>query len=260
MTPDEHAISAPNQWSGKGTVMHAIGQQVVVTGGTSGIGYDAARRLAESGAEVVITGQDPERLCAAAESIGAYPIRLALNDPGSVDHFFREMGSKQVDIFLANAGAPELNAEDQALQTAGAVDVIGRAAALVAPGGLLAVTNTLFTQFPREQVPEEFKAYVDGKRRLAEFIGSVAIAYPAIRVLDIALGFVDGTRGLARIKTPDEVAAYTNYMASITPGGKLTTSDEAAGFICGLVNREATGVRIGIDGSVISLTEIEQAG
>jgi NAD(P)-dependent dehydrogenase (short-subunit alcohol dehydrogenase family) len=234
----------------------ADGVRVVVTGGSSGIGYDVARRFAQAGAEVAITGQDPESLRAAAETIRARTIALTLNDPHSVARFFRELGDRQVDVFLANAGSPERRADDQAAQTAGALSVVARAAPLVTPGGVLAVTNTLFTQYPVDQVPDEFKAYVRGKQQLAIRIGEVGAAHPSVRVLDIALGFVDGTKGLIRIKTADEVAAYTRYMASATPGGKLTTVSEAGAFIFDLLRQTPGGVRAGIDGSIVSLVEL----
>jgi NAD(P)-dependent dehydrogenase (short-subunit alcohol dehydrogenase family) len=44
----------PQQWDMKG-------QTVLVTGGTGGTGYQTARALASSGAQVIITGRDATR-------------------------------------------------------------------------------------------------------------------------------------------------------------------------------------------------------
>ncbi|MFD4506203.1 SDR family oxidoreductase [Streptomyces sp. NPDC058457] len=45
--------------------------RVVIMGGTSGIGLATARRLADDGAEVIVTGRDPERLAAAKHVVTA---------------------------------------------------------------------------------------------------------------------------------------------------------------------------------------------
>jgi short-subunit dehydrogenase involved in D-alanine esterification of teichoic acids len=47
------------------------GQTVVVIGGSSGIGLETARRARAEGAEVIITGRNPDRLKQAAQDVGA---------------------------------------------------------------------------------------------------------------------------------------------------------------------------------------------
>lgn len=48
--------------------------KVLVTGGSLGIGFAAAKALTEGGAKVVICGRDEKRLEAAAKEIGAVPV------------------------------------------------------------------------------------------------------------------------------------------------------------------------------------------
>ena len=48
-----------------------LGQTVVVIGGSAGIGLETARRARAEGADVVLTGRDPERLKNAASELGA---------------------------------------------------------------------------------------------------------------------------------------------------------------------------------------------
>ena len=43
-----------------------LGQTVVVIGGSAGIGLETARRARAEGAEVILTGRDPDRLKQAA--------------------------------------------------------------------------------------------------------------------------------------------------------------------------------------------------
>src|SRR5258708_27756080 len=48
-----------------------LGQTVVVIGGSSGIGLETARRARAEGADVILTGRNPERLQHAALELGA---------------------------------------------------------------------------------------------------------------------------------------------------------------------------------------------
>ena len=48
-----------------------LGQTVVVIGGSAGIGLETARRARAEGADVILTGRNPERLEQAAREVGA---------------------------------------------------------------------------------------------------------------------------------------------------------------------------------------------
>lgn len=58
--------------------------KVLVTGGSMGIGYSAAKVLTEAGAKVVICGRDTTRLKAAADEIGAIPITADVSKESDV--------------------------------------------------------------------------------------------------------------------------------------------------------------------------------
>jgi NADP-dependent 3-hydroxy acid dehydrogenase YdfG len=60
----------------------------VVTGGTSGIGYCVAWRLAQDGVELTVTGRDERRLEETAHELDCRALPLDLNDPHSVNAFF----------------------------------------------------------------------------------------------------------------------------------------------------------------------------
>ncbi|MFE3172907.1 SDR family oxidoreductase [Amycolatopsis sp. NPDC059090] len=228
----------------------------VVTGGSSGIGLAVARLLSNDGLRLVVTGRDERRLGEAAARLGCRALRLDLSDRNSVDDLFRELGADPVDFFVANAGSLVRNPDDQRAETRGAVEVVSRAAALVADGGVLAVTNTLFAHLPLERVPRLFRSYAEGKRDLARQLAEVAAAYPGVRAVDVALGFVPGTRLLAQVMSPAEAAEYASKAASAALGGKLTTVRDASEFLVRIIRHTAGGVRVGIDGSCTDLSEI----
>jgi NAD(P)-dependent dehydrogenase (short-subunit alcohol dehydrogenase family) len=59
------------------------GKRALITGGTSGIGLEAARRFAAEGAKVVVTGSNPETLAQAREALGS-DILVIRSDAGDV--------------------------------------------------------------------------------------------------------------------------------------------------------------------------------
>jgi NAD(P)-dependent dehydrogenase (short-subunit alcohol dehydrogenase family) len=79
----------------------------LVTGGTAGIGLETARLLARNGAQVVISGRDPEKGKAALESLGdsgsARFVQADLADLASVQSLATQSGP--VEILVNNAGA-----------------------------------------------------------------------------------------------------------------------------------------------------------
>ena len=67
------------------------GQTVVVIGGSAGIGLEIARRARAEGAEVILTGRDPDRLKQAALGIDAQrTAAFDANDTASLQKFFSD--------------------------------------------------------------------------------------------------------------------------------------------------------------------------
>src|SRR5712692_6982928 len=75
--------------------MNIESAQVLVTGGSSGIGYATAKLLVERGARVAICGRDRAKLERAAGEIGALAIRADV----SVESDVREMARTVIDTF-----------------------------------------------------------------------------------------------------------------------------------------------------------------
>jgi NAD(P)-dependent dehydrogenase (short-subunit alcohol dehydrogenase family) len=105
-------ISVPDQ----------TGKIVVVTGGNSGIGLEAARRLAQAGARVVIAVRNPAKGEAAVEDIRAgHPSgevsaeSVDLSSLASIRHFAAVMTKREqpIDILINNAGIMAVPKRDE---------------------------------------------------------------------------------------------------------------------------------------------------
>jgi len=80
------------------------GQTIVAIGGSAGIGLETARRARAEGAEVILTGRNPERLERAGKELAAQ--RTAVfdaTDPARLDEFFRDLPT-QIDHVMVTAG------------------------------------------------------------------------------------------------------------------------------------------------------------
>lgn len=99
------------------------GRRIVVTGGSNGLGLAMARRFAQEGASVVITGRNTVRLNGARDSIGrdnVYLLEWDVRDISIVEKRIEEcshMLGGPIDIFVNNAGiakreAPEVVTEE----------------------------------------------------------------------------------------------------------------------------------------------------
>src|SRR5690242_10796008 len=82
------------------------GQTVVAIGGSAGIGFATARRARAEGAEVILTGRNPERLGRAAAEVGATSsAAFDATDPAALDRFFRDLPG-QIDHVMVTGPGP----------------------------------------------------------------------------------------------------------------------------------------------------------
>lgn len=79
---------------------------VLVTGGSSGIGKETARQLVEAGATVVIAARKKDKLEKAAEETGAIPIRCDVRDEQQVKTLIEKTDEEldRYNVLINNAG------------------------------------------------------------------------------------------------------------------------------------------------------------
>lgn len=82
-------------------------KKILITGGSSGIGKETAKKLVEKGARVVITGRDNFKLKKVAKEIGAIPLLFDISNlniiPEKVKEAIQLLNGK-IDILINNAG------------------------------------------------------------------------------------------------------------------------------------------------------------
>jgi NAD(P)-dependent dehydrogenase (short-subunit alcohol dehydrogenase family) len=82
------------------------GKKFLITGGTSGIGKEAARELIRAGAHVTITARDPQKGEATASELGGKNISVGSLDLTSLDSInkFADSITSEFDVLVLNAG------------------------------------------------------------------------------------------------------------------------------------------------------------
>ncbi|RYE18368.1 MAG: SDR family NAD(P)-dependent oxidoreductase, partial [Sphingobacteriaceae bacterium] len=89
--------------------MDFTNKNVVITGGTTGIGLATAKAFISAGANVLITGRNAENLQKAAEEISSQKLKTVISDTSNLagiavlEKAVTESGNK-VDVLFLNAG------------------------------------------------------------------------------------------------------------------------------------------------------------
>ena len=80
--------------------------KVLVTGGTSGIGYETAQLLKQHGANVVICGRSKESVYKAAQELGVHGFKADVANENDVEHLFEYAIAKMggLNVLVNNAG------------------------------------------------------------------------------------------------------------------------------------------------------------
>jgi NAD(P)-dependent dehydrogenase (short-subunit alcohol dehydrogenase family) len=230
-----------------------LGQTVVAIGGSAGIGLETARLARAEGADVVLTGRNPERLKQAALEVEAsMTSAFDANDPASVKRFFEELPDP-IDHVMVTAGGPhytpllEMTPEQLRQEMTEhmllALEVARNAVGKVRPGGtLLFMGGTGGRRISRELgiVPAATAA-------LPPLIATLALEVAPIRVNLIAAGFVDTP--LSASILGDGLDARRDELRATLPIGRVVEAADVAALAVHIMgNKALTGATFDIDG------------
>ena len=234
------------------------GKVALVTGGSAGIGLGIAKRFAEEGARVFITGRRQSELEKAVTAIGgkATAVQGDTSDLADLDHIYAAIEARagRIDVLAVNAGVyefatlGEITEEhfDKTFNTnvRGLLFTVQKALPLLAKGSSVILTGSMVSikGFAACSVYNASKAAIRSFART----WIVDLKGRDIRINVVSPGYTD-TPGLSQFVTDQEKAA----MAASVPLGRLGVPDDlgkAAVFLACDDSAYVTGIELFVDG------------
>lgn len=242
------------------------GKNVVVTGGSKGIGRSIAIAFAEEGANVATCARTEELLDEVAgiiksKDVTAYTEKCDISDHDALEKFLdnvkKELGG--VDILINNASAIALGDDDDSWQACINVDLLGTVKAsekvipwMVESGGGNIIHISSISGLEATQT-RDF-AYAPIKSAIISHANKIAVNYGSegIRANSVAPGAVFFENGIWDYVKKNNKEMYDSIQ-SLTPRGKLGTPEEIANVVVFLASDMAsfiTGACIVADGGL----------
>jgi NAD(P)-dependent dehydrogenase (short-subunit alcohol dehydrogenase family) len=226
---------------------------VVVIGGSSGIGLETARLARARGAEVVLTGRDPDRLREGARQVGARSTAaFDATDQARLKGFFEDLPGP-VDHVMVTGGGPYYASLKDMDFAAASHDINDRllltlavarygAARMRPPGTLLFIGGT-----GGRSAGVGLTLISALTAALPAMVASLAVELAPIRVNLIAAGFVDTP--LSASILGDQLEARRAELRATLPIRRVVgPADVAALAVHIMTNTALTGATFDIDG------------
>ncbi|MBK5395924.1 SDR family oxidoreductase [Pseudomonas sp. TH39(2020)] len=245
--------------------MKLTNKVALITGGTSGIGLETAKRFRDEGAHVIVTGINPARLEEAKKELGpeAMVISADLRKVAEVDRVFKTISARydHIDVLFANAGAgtaapleavTDEQIDDQfALNFKGIFFTVQKASPLLVKGSSVILTTSFLNRVgaPGLSILSASKAAV---RSLALTLGA-ELAPRGIRVNAISPGPISTPfHGKLGLSDADLSAVAASIEAQV-PLGRFGEANEIASAVVFLASDDSsfmTGSEVIVDGGI----------
>ena len=236
---------------------------VIVTGASSGIGLEVARRMLKDGANVVLGGRDTDKLAAAVRELGEPSRTLAvagdIADPATAERLVagavETFGS--VDVLVNNAGvfgsSPFADVSADELEHFVAVNLRGtwqvtqqvvRRLLEQGTGGSIVSIGTVLTQHAVTGFQAAAPLVTKGGVQALTLALAAELADKGIRVNMVAPGVV---------RTPLHPADGVDGLAGLALLNRIGESEEVADAVAWLAGSEfVTGHILNIDGGFVT--------
>lgn len=244
------------------------GKKVLVTGGNSGMGLETAKEFVREGAEVFITGRNPETLTAALKELGPNA-KMAVSDSGNLSDIAalaetikKEFG--HLDAAFINAGIAHMVPLeeitemhfDETINTnvKGPLFLVQKIAPLFKNGGSIVLNGSVVGMkgFANSTVYSASKAAIIN---LAKTLSTDLLA-KGIRVNTLSPGPIE-TPIFGRMGFSEEKAKQMQKgMAAMVPLKRMGTTAEIAKTVLFLASSDSSfivGSNIAVDGGVAQL-------
>ena len=233
------------------------GKVAVITGGTTGIGFAAAKLFIEEGAYVFITGRRQKELDEAVTAIG----RNVTGVQGDVaklpdlDRLYEtvETEGRRIDIVFANAGLGEFAALGSVteehfdklfdINVKGALFTVQKALPLLNDGGSIILTGSVGSV----KGTPAFWVYGATKAAIRNFVRAWSVELKDRRIRSNVLSPGPTETPLIDRQSPETIAR----MVSTIPMGRMGSSEEiakAALFLASDDSSFVTGIELFVDG------------
>ena len=222
-------------------------------GGSAGIGLETARRARVEGADVILTGRNPDRLEQAAREVGAQSTAaFDANDAASLERFFQGLPAP-IDHVMITAGGPQYGPllEMDSAQVREAIsdhvvlalEVARNAVGKMRPGGTL----LLMGGTGGRRIGHGLGIASAATAALPPFTAALALELAPVRVNLIAAGFVDTPLSASLLE--DRLEERRKELRETLPIGRVVgPADVAALAVHIMTNTALTGATYDIDG------------
>ena len=245
--------------------MRFAGKNIVITGGSSGIGLATAKRIAAEGGRVLVTGTNQGRLDQARAALPDNSVALANDaaDPAAAAALAQaaQEAFGRVDGLFLNAGFGGFGANESVeaddfdkmsnVNVRGPVLQLAKLIPLLNDGGSVVVTASVSPYLGQGQAA----VYAATKGAVTALTRSWAadLAPRNIRVNSIAPGPIDTNFAEGLNLSPEQIQAFAAQILQRVPLGRFGSADEVAAVACFLLSDDAsyvTGSQYMVDGGM----------